>query len=97
MDTSSCARIRAILHDVANLKVDVRQLSDYDDLFDAGLSSLSIVSLMLGLEDEFTIEFTHASLHSRDFRTITSIERVVEQSLSQSHHSATGVEQGGLR
>lgn len=92
-----CAHIRAILHDATNLKVDVRQLSDDDDLFDAGLASLSIVSLMLALEDDFNIEFAHVSLHSRDFRTITDIERVVQQTLSKSHHSTVSTEQRGPR
>jgi len=50
-------QIRPILAAHARLLVDVDDLTDDSDLYEAGLTSLSTVNLMLALEEHFNVEF----------------------------------------
>jgi acyl carrier protein len=65
--------IREILSEHAKLASNVSLLSDNDDLFDAGLTSLSTVTVMLALEDAFEVEFPEAMLSRRTFTSIDTI------------------------
>ncbi|OXH86947.1 acyl carrier protein, partial [Burkholderia multivorans] len=48
--------IRAILKQVAHLEAAVDSIGDADDLYEAGLSSLDTIQLMLALERQFNVE-----------------------------------------
>ncbi len=48
--------IRQILAEVARLDVPIETLDDQADLYQAGLSSLATVHVMLALENAFNIE-----------------------------------------
>ena len=50
-------QIKTILAEHGRLLVDVGQLTDDSDLYEAGLTSLSTVNLMLALEEHFNVEF----------------------------------------
>ncbi len=65
--------IRRILRDHGRLAAPVDRLSDDDDLFAAGLTSLALVELMLALETDFSVEFPDAMLNRGTFRTIAAI------------------------
>ncbi len=67
------ATVRDVLAQHAKLSVDVAMLSDLDDLFGAGLTSLSTVTVMLALEDTFETEFPELMLSRRTFTSIESI------------------------
>jgi len=47
--------------------------------FDAGLTSLATVGLMLALEDEFDIEFPDSMLSRKTFGSIESIVDAIEE------------------
>lgn len=72
-------KIRNILEKNAKLSVPVKELSDESDLYNAGLSSLATVSVMLALEDEFDIELPDNMLSRKTFESIASIIEVVEE------------------
>lgn len=65
----------------AKLSKDINSLSDDHDLYDAGLTSLTTVNLMLALEDHFDIEFDDAMLTRATFQSINAISDVVEDML----------------
>ena len=67
--------IRAILRRNTNLEPLAATLRDSDDLFDAGLSSLSAVRLMIALEDRFDIDFPESMMNRSNFGSIAAIER----------------------
>lgn len=67
------ARVRATLADHARLPVGVDTLEDYDDLFQAGMSSHASVNVMLALEEEFDIEFPEEMLQKATFESIEAI------------------------
>lgn len=69
--------IRSALSDVGNLAVDVAVLRDSDDLYDAGLTSLNTVNLMLAIEDCFECEFPEDMLNRETFQSIQSISEAL--------------------
>ena len=72
-------KVRAILSRHGRLSVAVDQLSDESDLYDAGLTSLATVGLMLALEDEFEIEFPDSMLSRKTFGSIDSLVAAVAE------------------
>jgi len=59
------------------LRLDPDLIGDDDDLYDAGLRSLSAVRLMVALEVEYGIEFPESVLHRGVFGTIRSIVETI--------------------
>ena len=72
-------KIRALIAKHARLSVDANQLGDDSDLYEAGLTSLTTVNLMLAVEDEFNIEFPDKKLGRKTFESIRSLSEVVEE------------------
>ena len=78
MDTTKTT-IREVLAGHAKLAVDAHTISDDDDLFDAGLTSLSTVTVMLALEDAFETEFPESMLSRRTFTSVESIHAALSE------------------
>jgi len=70
-------RIREVLTELGRLPVDVAQLSDDDDLFQAGMTSHASVNVMLALEDAFEVEFPEAMLRKTTFSSIGALRRAL--------------------
>jgi acyl carrier protein len=73
------AHIRPIINEHARLLVDVSQLTDDSDLYQAGLTSLSTVNLMLALEEHFNVEFSDRMLGRKTFGSIRSLSEAIEE------------------
>jgi len=71
--------IRSILAEHARLLVDVDTLTDDSDLYQAGLTSLSTVNLMLALEEHFDVEFLDSILGRKTFGSIRSLSEAISQ------------------
>lgn len=71
--------IRDILAKNGRLSTPVAQLADDSDLYNAGLTSLATVGVMLALEEEFNIEIPDNLLGRKTFQSIQSIADVVNQ------------------
>jgi len=67
------AALRSILSESACLHVPVETLADNDSLYDAGLSSLGTVRVMLAVEDAFGIEIPGELITFDLFRCIDSL------------------------
>ena len=74
-------QIREILASHGRLAVDVSELSDESDLYDAGLTSLITVNLLLAVEDHFDIEFPDELLSRKTFQSINALAEAVEDLL----------------
>jgi acyl carrier protein len=70
--------VREIVAQHGRLGVPVSELDDHGDLYNAGLTSLATVGLMLALEDAFDIEFPDAMLSRKTFSSIASLAAAVE-------------------
>ena len=71
-------RIRGILAKFGRFSVDVHSIDAGTDLYDAGLSSLATVNVMLAIEEEFGVEFPDRLLTRRSFQSVSSLTEVVE-------------------
>jgi acyl carrier protein len=80
-------RIRKILADHARLSVDPSTLNDDDDLYQAGMTSHASVQVMLGLEDEFDVEFPDSMLKRSVFESISSMAAAIA-SLTEEEQAA---------
>jgi acyl carrier protein len=72
-------QIRKILASHGRLSIDVSKLRDDSDLYDAGLTSLITVNLLLAIEDHFDVEFPDALLSRRTFQSIGSLAEAVQE------------------
>lgn len=71
--------IRTILAEHARLPVAVDQLTDDSDLYQAGLTSLSTVNLMLALEEHFDVEFLDRMLGRKTFGSIRALAQAIAE------------------
>ena len=74
-------QIRTILTSHGRLTIAVDSLQNHSDLYQAGLTSLATVGLMLALEDEFDFEFPDSALSRQTFSSIDSIADTIEDLL----------------
>ena len=71
--------IRKILKEHGRLPVDVDDLRDDADLFQAGMTSHASVNVMLALEDAFDLEFPDHMLKRSVFESIASIRAALDE------------------
>ncbi|WP_280177201.1 acyl carrier protein [Azospirillum palustre] len=76
-DDETIAGIRSVLAECGGLAVDAGTLAIDDDLYAAGLTSHGCVGLMLGLEEQFDVEFPEKLLNRRTFESIAAIRDAV--------------------
>lgn len=74
-------KVREILSAHGRLTTPVDSLQNDSDLYQAGLTSLATVGLMLALEDEFDLEFPDSVLSRKTFGSINSISETIEDLL----------------
>jgi acyl carrier protein len=72
-------QIRPILAEHARLRVNADQLADDADLYEAGLTSLSTVNLMLALEEHFDVEFSDKMLGRKTFASIRALDDAITE------------------
>jgi acyl carrier protein len=70
-------QIREVLRDHARLPVEVEQVDDHADLFQAGMSSHASVNVMLALENTFDIEFPDRMLTRNVFESVDAIAAAI--------------------
>ena len=74
-------QIREVVAAHGRLQVDVATLDDDADLYEAGLTSLSTVNLMLALEERFDVEFLDRMLKRRTFQSISTLSEAITELL----------------
>ena len=72
-------QIRELIAAHARLLVPVDQLTDDSDLYEAGLTSLSTVNLMLAIEEHFDVEFEDRMLGRKTFGSIRALSDAISQ------------------
>lgn len=84
--------IREVVAAHARLRVDVSTLDDDADLYEAGLTSLSTVNLMLALEERFDVEFTDKMLKRRTFQSIRALDEAIAELTGASGVTGAGAD-----
>ena len=72
-------KIRRAIAEHARLPVDVAEIADDTDLYQAGMTSQASVNVMLALEDAFDIEFPDRMLTRSVFESIDSISAALTE------------------
>lgn len=72
-------KLRELLGKHGKLSVDAATLGDESDLYEAGLTSLTTVNLMLAIEDEFDVEFSDSMLSRKTFQSIAALCDALEE------------------
>jgi len=75
----SIEKVKRILVSHGRLSSPVDELEEDSDLYNAGLTSLATVGLMLALEEEFDVEFPDSMLSRKTFASIESIVDAIEE------------------
>jgi acyl carrier protein len=83
MPDSLTDTIRAVLREHGRLAVDVAQVTDVSNLYDAGLTSQGSVALMLALEERFDIEFPDRMLRRGTFASIAIIRAGLQELIGE--------------
>ncbi len=73
------SEVRRVLRDHARLPVDIGELGDQADLFQAGMTSHASVNVMLALEDAFDVEFPDEMLKASVFQSVAGIADAIGQ------------------
>jgi acyl carrier protein len=71
------SKLRQILSQWGDLDVSIDTLNEQDNLYDAGLSSLSTVKILMAIEREFGIELPDDMLTRELFSSVDSLSRAV--------------------
>lgn len=71
------SEIRNVIAAHARLSVDIGQVGDSDDLYQAGMTSHASVNLMLALEEAFDVEFPDSMLNRDVFESVDAIAAAV--------------------
>ncbi|HLK70510.1 MAG TPA: hypothetical protein VKT19_01020 [Steroidobacteraceae bacterium] len=78
-DQALLSRIRNVLRVHGCLRRDPDRLSEYDDLFEAGMNPHASGNVMLALEREFDLEFPEQLLGPRLLGSIDKIASTLSQ------------------
>ena len=76
---STVNTLRSILRTHGRLAVPTERLGLDADLFAAGLDSLAIVNVMLGIEEAFDVELPDRLLSRATFSSLRSLDAAVAQ------------------
>ena len=75
-------RVSAVVQHLLAQRSITREVGPLDDLRQAGLTSLDMISLVLSLEGEFGITVPETSIKPANFRTVDAISRLVTSLLT---------------
>ena len=70
-------RVSEVVRQAMPERASIAPLANDSDLYDAGLTSMAMVKLMLAVEVEFDIAIPDADLHPDNFRSIAAVEKLV--------------------
>ena len=70
-------RVTEVVRQAMPERSSIAPLANDSDLYDAGLTSMAMVKLMLAVEVEFDIAIPDADLHPDNFRSIAAVEKLV--------------------
>lgn len=83
--------LRTLVAAHAKLKIDIADLNDDTNLYDAGLTSLNTVNLMLAIEDQFDLVFDDESLNRGTFQSIDALSKVLAMIVEANFNVDSGI------
>ena len=77
IETSANATVTGVVRRILDARAIAQQVMPHDDLREAGLTSLDMVSLVLSVESEFAIQIPEREITPTNFRSIVTIESLI--------------------
>jgi acyl carrier protein len=77
IETSSDVTVTDVVRRILNARAIAQPVLPHDDLREAGLTSLDMVSLVLSVESEFGVKVPEREITPTNFRSIATIETLV--------------------
>ncbi|MGK6327846.1 phosphopantetheine-binding protein [Erwinia sp. DT-104] len=71
-------RIKTIATENLSELLGATSLQNEDNLYDLGMTSLQAVTLMIALEENFSIRFPHTALNAQSFESVNNINSVIQ-------------------
>jgi acyl carrier protein len=78
---NSAERVALLVRELLSKHAIDKPVGPGDSLTEAGLSSLDIVNLMLGIEAEFAVKIPDRDMTPSNFRSIAQIDQLVSKLL----------------
>lgn len=70
-------RLRRLVTDILATRSIAKPFSDGDTLAEVGLTSVDMVTLMLAVENEFTLEIPQGDITAEVFRSVATLENLI--------------------
>ncbi|SFJ16357.1 phosphopantetheine-binding protein [Bradyrhizobium sp. Gha] len=80
-DTDVCNRIIKLVKDILEQNALTADVAPSTKLVDAGLTSMDMVNLMLGVEAEFDFTIPQTEITPENFQSVETLERMVATQL----------------
>jgi acyl carrier protein len=77
IETAPTAAVAGVVRRILDERSIAQAVAPQDDLREAGLTSLDMVSLVLSVEREFAIKIPEREITPANFRSIATIEKLV--------------------
>jgi acyl carrier protein len=77
-ESSITGTIRQVVDEHGHLSVPMAEVTDNDDLYEAGMTSHASVSVLFALEEAFDVEFLEEMLRKSTFESISAIEAALD-------------------
>ena len=77
IETSSNVTVTDVVRRILEARAIAQPVQSHDDLREAGLTSLDMVSLVLSVESEFDVKIPERDITPTNFRSIATIEILV--------------------
>ena len=77
IETSSNVTVTDVVRRIFDARAIARPVQPHDDLREAGLTSLDMVSLVLSVESEFDVKIPERDITPTNFRSVVTIETLI--------------------
>ena len=77
IETSSNVTVTDVVRRIFDARAIARPVQPHDDLREAGLTSLDMVSLVLSVESEFDVISPERDITPTNFRSVVTIETLI--------------------
>ena len=77
IETAANVTVTDVVRRILEARAIAQPVQSHDDLREAGLTSLDMVSLVLSVESEFGIKIPEREISPTNFRSIATIETLV--------------------
>lgn len=69
--------LKAVIINILNLNIARNQIKEQSNLFDLGIDSMTVVSLVIAIEEEFGVQLPENLLSAATFERVDNLTRLI--------------------